>query len=181
MSIDSVVNPKRTLHVGRARIVGCVAALLLSTFMLPAQARGATSAVCSIVSSLDLAPGLSLTEGSGTYGTGGHETGSMTCVGTFDGHAVTGPGFFGFEATYVGTCLADHGSGRYTFTVPTDAGTMHVAGTYTESSIGPLGQIEGSQPGASVTGNFVFYPTQGDCAVSPVTRAQAYIAVSISG
>jgi hypothetical protein len=74
----------------------------------------------------------------------------------------------------VGTCLSDHGSGTYFFTVPTDAGPVHFAGTYTESSVGPIGHIAGSHPGARLMGDFVFHPTQGDCVSTPVTEALLY-------
>lgn len=114
------------------------------------------------------------------YGSGG-ETGSITCVGTIDGHRVTGPGSFGFEGIYTGDCFSNVGSGTYFFTVPTDTGLAHFAGTYTESRLGLTGPVNGSQPGARFTGGHVTVPTKGNCVTTPVTEVLAYMVGSFSG
>ena len=153
-----------------AGIAGVLVAVLLSTFMAwPAQAQGATSATCSATMLIRISPGLTLVSRPGDITTGG-ETGSIVCVGTFNGDHVTGPGSFGVDGTLVGSCLADSGSGTYAATVPTDAGLKHFAGRFTESSIGPVGHVDASQPGAVFRGIETFVPTHGDCVIAPATE-----------
>lgn len=92
-------------------------------------------------------------------------------MGTFYGHRVTGPGSFGDEGIYTGTCVLVHTSGRYLFTVPADAGPMHFVATYAANSIGLVARTDGSLPGARLTGVDIFVPTRGDCVTTPATEA----------
>jgi hypothetical protein len=91
-------------------------------------------------------------------------------VGTFYGHRVTGPGSFGDEGIYTGTCVLVHTSGRYLFTVPADAGPMHFVATYAANSIGLVARTDGSLPGARLTRVDIFVPTRGDCVTTPATE-----------
>jgi hypothetical protein len=185
LHLDVIVSfsrrTKGVLRMRRARIAGFVAALLLSAGMAwPAQAQGTTSATCWAAGSFQLSPGLGMADGPGTYSSGG-ETGSVSCSGTVLGHRVTGSGSFGVEGAYVGTCLADHGPGVLRLTVPTDAGPIRLSGNYMESSIGPIGHIEGTVSGALLAGTFFFGPMRGDCVTAPVTEAFLYAVVSLTG
>jgi hypothetical protein len=157
------------------RPIACLgAALMLSApTAWPAQAAGETSAICSVLMSVQFSPGLTMTPGSGTKGTDG-ESGSISCQGRINGHDVTGAGTFGFEGTYTdATCLSGRGSGTYSWTVPTDAGQMRFEGTFSQTWVGLVFQIEAEQPGARFTATAVGVPTEGDCVDTPVTRATA--------
>jgi hypothetical protein len=104
--------------------------------------------------------------------TSGGETGSIACTGTFDGQRVTGSGTFGYEGTFTGiTCLFDSAplSGRYSFTVPTDAGSLHFTGTITDARIAVLDRFELSQSGAHLTGTAAVVPINGTCLITPTT------------
>lgn len=185
MLSNSGGNSKGACRAKRGRIAGClVAALLLPMLMAwPAHAQGGTSAVCRIVSPIHFSPGLTLSPRSGTYGSGG-ETGSITCEGTIYGHSVTGPGSFGFEGHYrAGDCLSHNGSGTSFFTVPTDAGPVHVAGgTFRESRIGLNGAARASHAGGiHFVGTYVVVPTQGNCITTVLTDGRAHLAGSLRG
>jgi hypothetical protein len=162
----------------RLRIGGVLSAILLTGLVsAPAHAQGGTSAVCTFVFSLNISPGLSLTPTWSTFGTSG-ENGTVICVGTFNGHQVTGPGSAGVhnDSTVFGTCLSDHGSGKFSMSLPTDAGSVRFEGTFRESSIGPAGEVSGTIPGATFTGVEFFLPTEGDCVLNPATVI-AYTAI----
>jgi hypothetical protein len=106
---------------------------------------------------------------SGTETSGG-ETGSIACTGTLDGQRVTGSGTFGYEGTFTGiTCLFDRAplSGRYSFTVPTDAGSLHFTGTITDARIAIIDRFELSQSGAHLTGSAAVVPINGTCLITP--------------
>lgn len=108
---------------------------------------------------------------SGTETSGG-ETGSIACTGTFGGQRVTGSGTFGYEGTFTGiTCLFDSAplSGRYSFTVPTDAASLHFTGTITDARIAIIDRFELSQSGAHLTGTAAVVPINGTCLITPTT------------
>jgi len=151
----------------------CLAGVLCALLSpgLGASAYGArdTSASCTFTFPNRLSPGFTLTSSTGTYGSGG-ETGTITCLGSLDGHRVAGPGTFGFEGVYTGDCFGNIGSGTYFFTVPTDVGSKHFTGSYTERRIGFNGPIQASQPGGRFQGVFLVLPQKGDCLTSPVTE-----------
>jgi len=128
-----------------------------------------------------LSPGFGLTPTEGTAVSAG-ENGSVTCAGQIDGHTVTGPGSFGLDGHYTdSTCLTQHSSGTYTFTVPTDAGPLHKAGTFSENRLGLSGSEEVTQPGAHGTGSYLALPMRGDCVTAPVTGGTFIAVVSLSG
>lgn len=150
-------------------ISGLLGASLAPAMALPAYGEGGTSASCTIVTPNRLSPGFSPTSTSGTYGTGG-ETGTITCLGTLEGHRVTGAGTFGFEGTYTGDCFGNVGSGTYFFTVPTEVGPKHFTGSFTERRTGFTGPVEASQPGGRFQGRFLALPRKGDCFTTPLTE-----------
>lgn len=156
----------------RGRIVGWVLALFLPMLMAwPAHAQGGTSADCLISIPVHLSPGVSLSPVSGTETTGG-ETGSIACTGTFDGHRVTGSGTFGYEGVFTAiTCLSDTVplSGSYSFTVPTDAGSLHFGGHISDARTFILDRFELSQSGARFTGTAAIVPSMGTCLITPTT------------
>jgi hypothetical protein len=158
---------------GRARIGGVLAAVLLSLLAAaPAGAHGSTAADCSIVVHSHLTPGVvALTPRSGTHDTGG-ETGSIGCTGTLDGHRVVGTGSFGFVGDFHQiTCVSDTSplSGRYSMTVPTDAGPIHFTGTITDARLAVLDQFTLTQDSGRFVGTSVVAPIVGDCVLAPVT------------
>src|SRR5207244_3087104 len=114
-------------------------------------------------------PSVSLSPSSGTETTGG-ETGSITCSGSFDGHRVTGAGTFGYEGVFTGiTCISDTTplSGTYSFTIPTDAGSLHFSGHITDARIATIDQFDLTQPGAHFTGTAAVLPELGAWFVVP--------------
>lgn len=148
------------------------AGVLAEPFHAPrlAAPEGRTNAICSTTADVNFSPGIGLTSSSGTLDSGG-ETGSIICIGTFNGHRVTGPGSFGTKGTYTATCVSGHVSGRYSITIPTDAGPMHLAPMFTATPIGVVSPIDASQPGMRWTGFEVFAFKRGDCVTAPVTEA----------
>lgn len=135
-----------------------------------AAPEGGTNAICSTRAVVTLSPGVVLTSSSGTIDSGG-ETGSITCVGTFNGHRVTGPGSFGTKATYTASCVLGRVSGRFSITIPTEAGPMHFTPRFTATPIGAVSPVEASQPGIRWTGFEIFVFKRGDCVTAPVTEA----------
>jgi hypothetical protein len=160
--------------VGQTRIVGSLAALAVILSVVtagPALAQGGSAADCLISVPVHLSPAVSMVPTSGTETSGG-ETGSIACTGTFDGQRVTGPGPFGYEGTFTGiTCLFDSAplSGRYSFTVPTDAGSLHFIGTITDARIAVIDRFDLSQSGAHLTGSAAVVPINGTCLITPTT------------
>jgi hypothetical protein len=120
-----------------------------------------------------------MTSGSGT-GTSNGQTGSISCTGQFDGHAVTGPGSFGFQENYVANCLVDESKGTYFATVPTDAGPVHLEGPFTVARLGLTYTVEATRPGERFTGSGLVVPTKGDCLLNPITEATVYMTGSFA-
>lgn len=153
----------------RMGIAVLVAALLGATGRAPAaHAADGTSALCHYVFAVHFSPGLSADNGSGTYGTG-DETGSVNCVGSINGHRVSGVGTFGFEGTFSGNCMSGSGSGTYTKTIPTDQGILRLTGTFKERRLGLSSTVD-SAGQAGGQGQYVALPTKGDCISAPVTH-----------
>jgi hypothetical protein len=165
------------------RLAGTVVLLGSAFTAAPAHAEGGTSAACSIAFPIHFSPGLSMTTGSGSYGSGG-ETGSITCTGTVHGHRITGPGTFGFEGTYTeGNCLAHKGTGSSFLTIPTDAGPVRVdGGSFSDQGLGLTGSSKARHTGGiRFSGTYIVLPVQGDCLVSPITSGQASMTGQMSG
>jgi hypothetical protein len=159
-----------------ATALGVVLCLFLGP--VPASARAevagpsASRAVCVAHWTDSVTPGISMTPSVGTFTSNG-QTGTITCVGSVAGHAVTGPGTFGEQGTASGTCASGSGTAIFSMTIPTDGGpvtlTMPAAFTFAAGI--------GFRPTGSFPGGFVFAPTRGDCVLTPVTQ----IAVVLHG
>jgi hypothetical protein len=164
----------------RSSVAALLAGVLLATIMAgPVTAQGATTAACTILVPVHFSPGITTTYGSLTVDSGG-EKGSITCVGTINGHLVTGPGSFGFLGLLTGSCFSHTAAGTYSWTVPTDAGVMHYAGTFNVNGVGFTGSVHASQPEGSFTGRYVIVPAQ-DCLTAPVTDGIAQLVTSSTG
>lgn len=133
----------------------------------PAQA--ADNAVCAYTGQLAFKPGLPglmSASRSANYSSRGLPAATMDCQGTVKGHQITGPGTLLNRGVIAGNCAEAAGKGRYVAVLPTDGGTMRVAGKYTFESHGAVGIFSGSV----WSGVFEFVAESGDCATSPVTR-----------
>jgi hypothetical protein len=155
---------------GRLRIAVTLAALTGVALLAaaPARAAGATSAVCSNDFTATVTPGFSMVRSAGTIATRG-ETGLLVCVGTIDGHRITGPGTMGIRYAYSrGTCVAHVGSGTVSFSIPTTAGTKHMTGALTVRRIALVIHAEARFPTARFSGIGHPIPTQGTCLTTPL-------------
>jgi hypothetical protein len=170
------------------RLIGLLAAVLLPALMAwPAHAQGESNASCTMAWRTYFSPGFTMTKGTGIYGTGvgitGAETGSIMCVGTINGHRVTGPGTFGHKGrTWDGDCVAgNQGAGTFSYTIPTSGGRQHVTGTYTESrGVTQEGPVDARQPGAVFYGRHQVVPSGvvtswQNCTDRPVTEVDVVL------
>jgi hypothetical protein len=149
----------------------------------PPGEQGATSASCSLAFLVYTTPGLGMTSSSGQFSSRG-ETGTINCVGEIFGHTVTGPGTFGFEGTLTNSsCLYHEGSGTAFFTVPTDAGPVHVSGGgFYNVALGVLGIDHATHDGGLVfDGSYVLFPVKGNCITEPVTEAHVLMVGHVRG
>lgn len=145
--------------------------------------QGATSADCSLSFPAYVTPGLGMSPSSGQFDSRG-ETGTITCVGKIFGHTVTGPGTFGFEGTLTNSsCLTHQGSGTSFFTVPTDAGPVHVSGGgFTIAGLGVLGSGHATHDGGlAFDDSYVLFPLKGNCITEPVTEAHVLMSGHLRG
>lgn len=149
---------------------------------LDPRGQGETRAECSLSFPAYFSPGLGMTPNSPTFTSAG-ETGSIHCEGTIHGHTVTGPGSFGFDGTLTdSSCLSHSGSGTSYFTVPTDAGPLHIAGGgFTIKGLGVFGSVEATHADVHFTGSYVLLPTRGNCVTDPVTDARVLMKGSLRG
>lgn len=149
----------------------------------PPSEQGATSADCSLSFPAYVTPGLGMSPSSGQFDSRG-ETGTINCVGKIFGHTVTGPGTFGFEGTLTNSsCLTHQGSGTGFFTVPTDAGPVHVSGGgFTIAGLGVLGSGHATHDGGLVFDeSYVLFPLKGNCITEPVTAAHVLMGGHLRG
>ncbi len=154
----------------------CCVLAVLGLLLVPTTAQAAprmqsSGATCSLTIGLGMSPGLTLSSDSGIISSDGLR-GTITCVGLINGADVTGPGRFGVEGTYQGSCLQGTTSGVAPFEVPTTAGTARGTATYTVVWAGVVGQVTAS--GAHYgfgPGPFAFVPASGggDCATQPLS------------
>ena len=147
-------------------VVGAVTFLAMMTVSPPARAAEDNGAFCSAVWHNSFSPGVTMVPQRGTLTTNG-ETGTINCVGTINGYEVTGPGTFGQDAIFEGTCGILTGASTLSMTIPTDGGSAHVSARatwtaslgsglkFSDSFIGPL--------------TFVGVPTEGNCITAGVT------------
>jgi len=111
---------------------------------------------------------ISRTSSFGQFTSGG-ETGVISCQGTLQGHAVTGPGTYGESGAFGpgpaggADCTNGAGAGDFSATIPTDAGRQHVEGLVSFYWAGPGGVVfDGRFPAA-----FRLSPGAGDCLNEP--------------
>lgn len=164
----------------RIRCLSAVlASLVIAAFAVAdAQAAPATSATCTGLLTINLTPGFTATPGSGSATSGG-QTGTMTCLGTLDGHRITGLGSFGAQETYTtgAGCLTDTSSGQVSATFPTTAGPVSIVGALLARRLGLIESIEIAFPRSHFSGIAVDVPTIGTCLLSPLQQ----VLVSVTG
>ena len=159
----------------RPRAAVTAVALVALVFLIPARPSPAAAtepaapvgseAVC-VAQWLDtLTPGISLTPSTVTFTSNG-PTGTITCVGSVRGHAVTGPGTFGEQGRISGTCASGSGEAIFTMTIPTDGGPQTVIVPAVFTTVGTVGL----RPTGTFPGGFVAVPAQGDCVTTPITQ-----------
>jgi hypothetical protein len=141
-----------------------VAVLLavLSTIALPVHA--ADLAICIVSHPLTLSPGLTLTAGPQRYTNG--SIGTISCLGSLNGHNIVGPGSLTNEGVLLGTCLAGSGGGEFHLSIPTDHGIVLVSEKYVSHYVG----VAGTFSGPVFSGAFQFLPQVGDCLLTPLTQ-----------
>jgi hypothetical protein len=139
------------------------------------SARTSVAAVCSATIPLNISPGLlALTRTQGSNQSLG-ETGSLSCLGTLDGHPVAGPGTVGFTGTYDGTCNSTSGTGTWSFSLPVDDNgvtrVVHHGGAYTAPGLSLVIIFTGDFETGRLAGTGPVLPVQGNCLTQPMTKA----------
>ncbi len=132
---------------------------------------------CEFSVVVSLSPGLSFVPSSGEFTSDG-ETGTVTCDGIVRGVRPTGPGTLGVTGRYgtrdSDTCLDGEGEGRFSFTFPTAQGEGKRSNVFS-FSFGLLGALVGGPPGEfsgnGFSGTIEVQPEEGNCFVTPVTKA----------
>jgi hypothetical protein len=147
---------------------------LMSGALWPSAAQAAadtqSQAVCVAQLRNSLSPPISLTHSTTSYSSNG-ETGTIVCIGTVNGHQVTGPGTVGDRGTATGTCLSGSVSGVISMTIPTAGGPVAIQVPVDSKFVGGLGQ----RPGGVFPGFFAFVPTMGDCVLTPAREVGVVI------
>jgi hypothetical protein len=122
-----------------------------------------------------ITPGISMTPTRNHLTTNG-ETGVINCVGSINGHEVTGPGTWGVDHPIgpgplgEATCLQSSAAGgKFLYTVPTRHGQLHVEGALAYTHVGTGGTISGQADAITFSGTFRFQPKAGNCVTTPVT------------
>jgi hypothetical protein len=167
----------------RPLILGTVSAMAAVGLVgaASAQAAGATSAACVTSIPLTITPGFGPIASSGTLTSHG-ETGSVTCIGTIGGDRVTGPGTAGLDESYTGgSCLGHLGVGTVSVTIPTTAGSVHMAGAAISRRTGLAVTAEAAFPEGRFSGAGVALPTQGTCVLSPLRGALITLTGTLAG
>jgi len=169
----------RTLRIAAA-LSALVAAGPLAA--APAHAAGATSATCAARLTPTIAPGFTMTPGTGVITTNG-QTGALSCVGKIGGNRITGPGSVGVEYLYTtGAACASHtGAGTLRVTLPTTAGAKRMVGAFTIQRTALAIRSQARFADARMSGIGVALPTQGNCFVTPLERVLIVVNASISG
>jgi hypothetical protein len=148
-------------------LIGCLTPLRAwASGAAEPAAPAASQAVCVGEWQDTVTPGIGLTPSSATFTSNG-PTGKMTCVGSVNGHTVTGPGTLAEQGTVIGTCASGSGSGILSITLPTDGGPVSLIITATFTYVGGVG-LRTTPP--TFPGGFIFVPAKGDCVVTPVTQ-----------
>jgi hypothetical protein len=141
----------------------------------PALAAGATSVQCNVNATVALIPGITMTPSTGRFKSTAGST--ITCNGTFKGHAIQGAadlfklhGVYGTGATG-DTCQSGAGSGVAVIGYKINGTLIKQRASFTFTRAGSAVQVSGTIGGATITGALGFVPTTGDCATTPVTAA----------
>lgn len=116
-----------------------------------------TNAVCLIVNAGNLSPGVSLMSRSSTA----NDQGTISCSGTFYGHRVTAPGVFEINGIVTGTCLIARASATFSAIIPTDVGSIRIAGPFEQETVAEVTVFKAYPPGARLTGFEVSQPLPG--------------------
>lgn len=162
----SLSRPRASIPI-RASVI---ASLVAGGVLLAPEAGAATgSAICVSHFPVSLEPGLTMSESSFRYSSNGH-AGRVTCVGSIDGHTVTGPGTIWDEGVGRGSCNGGSLQGFHEYRIPTEAGVVTVRRPVVGTYQGVVGVRDHRR---SYPGGFVFYPTKGDCVTAPATSADA--------
>lgn len=157
------------------------AALICGGTAAGAEAAPATDAACTSVFTAYVTPGFNMHPSSGSGTTRG-EIGALLCTGTVDGQRITGPGTMGFEETYRDAdCLSDASSGRFSATLPTTSGPVHLVGDLRARRIGFVEFVEITFPQAHFSGLGPIVPTRGDCVTRRITEALVSITGTMRG
>jgi hypothetical protein len=168
----------------RFRLCSAVlAAVLIAALSAPgAEAAPATSATCTGILTVNLTPGFTPIPNSGS-GTSGGQTGTMTCLGSLDGHRITGAGTFGVQETYTtgAACLTDTSGGQVSATFPTTGGPVTIVGALHAHRMALVEFIEIAFPQSQFSGVAIIVPTQGDCLTAPLTQALVSVTGTLTG
>ena len=136
-----------------------------SAVAAPSQPAATSVAACTFTANFTLSPGVTLTPSTFRFTTGG-ETATVTCIGSVNGAAVTGPGTYGEQGVIEnGNCATGSGEGTYSAHIPTTAGMQHVKGTFDLTYVGFIG----TETGPNITATFEYIPTEGNCLTTPLT------------
>jgi hypothetical protein len=147
--------------------------LIIPAAAVPAVAAAPSVGTCLLTIQLNLNPGLTaLTTGRGTIRSSGEGlSGRLDCTGLINGGIPRGPGRFGVNGTYEGSCLQGTTRGTAQFEIPTSAGVARGTVLYTVVWLSNVGVITAS--GANygfAPGPFDFLPVTGDCSTEhPLT------------
>lgn len=152
-------------------VVTLVAALAWPAGLGVLSAVAAEGTPCVAEWEATISPGITMSPGRGKYSSNG-ETGTLTCDGTVDGVAVTGPGTWGVSGTYDATdCINGQGPIRFTWTIPTAGGVKQgvTSGEFDFGIRHGRAPLNGRMQTDRASGSWTMLPLKGDCVVEPVT------------
>jgi hypothetical protein len=110
-----------------------------------------------------LSPGVTTQRQTVAFTSGG-ETGTIDCRGSVEGRRITGPGTFGEQGTYDGSCTSGSGSATFSMTLPTASGPLKLRMPVVFTFAG-----FGVTTTKTFPGVFFFAPLAGNC-LTPVTK-----------
>ena len=163
-----------TSTIRRRAARAAVTAPLVAVVVLPGGPAAAASgpAVCVSKVTVGLTPGLTFESTDFHYSSGG-PTGTVFCVGSINGHEITGPGTVEDIGAGTGGCNGGSISGANIYTLPTTGGTVTVRQPVEAQYAGPTGmRVKGTN---TYPGGFGFAPTKGDCVAAPLTEVEVVI------
>jgi hypothetical protein len=122
--------------------------------------------VCHFNVRVYLSPGASITPGHSSFAT--RQPAPLDCVGTLDGHRITGRGTIETVGDLTGNCVSGKGTLSEQITLPTTNGEVHLESHATFQYV-----VAGIFKGTYLSGPFYFVPVEGDCLTAPLTVADA--------